>query len=160
MRFKVVGESERLVLSLLVLFATYYAVNTAALFLADGKKSDSEFMHYTMSLSFVLGILAGAIFYLASAPKSSPEVLTKEKCVSILKKALSKDEAMLLDSINGSEGITQDSLRFRTGFSKPKVSIIISRLEKSGIIAREKLGKTYRLYINGLDKEEGKAKEA
>ncbi len=161
MKLKIAGESERLLLSLVVVFTVYYAANLAIVFFAEGKESDSLFMHYTMTLSLLLGILAGMAFFFAARESTEDEIWTKEKSISILKRALNKDEATLLEIIRDSEGITQDSLRFRTGFSKSKLSIILSSLEKSGIIVREKLGKTYKLYTGEwLEKGESTAKEA
>jgi uncharacterized membrane protein len=58
-----------------------------------------------------------------------------------------EDEALLLEIIRENEGITQDSLRFRTGFSKSKVSALLLNLEKKGIITRERLGRTYKVFI-------------
>jgi uncharacterized membrane protein len=66
----------------------------------------------------------------------------------VLKKALSEDEKLLVDMISESEGITQDSIRFKTMFSKSKVSALLSELEKKDILSREKLGRTYKVFIS------------
>ena len=54
----------------------------------------------------------------------------------------------IVEMIKKAEGVTQDSIRFKTGFSKSKVSAIITELERKDIITREKMGRTYRLHIS------------
>ncbi len=65
----------------------------------------------------------------------------------ILKKALSDDEKKILDEIKKAGKITQDSLRFRLDWSKAKVSTILTNLDKIGLIQRERIGKTYKVYL-------------
>jgi predicted transcriptional regulator len=55
---------------------------------------------------------------------------------------------ILVEMISVSDGITQDSIRFKTGFSKSKVSYLLSEMEKKDIIVREKLGRTYKVFIS------------
>ncbi|MFV2041531.1 MAG: helix-turn-helix transcriptional regulator, partial [Candidatus Hydrothermarchaeales archaeon] len=62
--------------------------------------------------------------------------------------AVADVERTLIDLISGSEGVTQDSIRFKTGFSKSKVSALLSDLEKKDIISRERLGRTYKVFIS------------
>jgi uncharacterized membrane protein len=64
-----------------------------------------------------------------------------------LKKLLSEDEATIIEIIGENEGITQDSLHFRTGFSHSKLSTLMKRLEEKDLIVREKFGKTYKVYL-------------
>jgi uncharacterized membrane protein len=66
----------------------------------------------------------------------------------ILKKALTDDEIAIIDMVKDTPGVTQDSLRFRTDFSKSKVSALILNLEKKGIVQREKTGKTYKIFLS------------
>jgi len=64
-----------------------------------------------------------------------------------LKKLLSEDEATIIEIIGENEGITQDSLHFRTGFSHSKLSTLMKKLEEKDLIVREKFGKTYKVYL-------------
>ena len=66
---------------------------------------------------------------------------------NILRKALSDDEKRILDEIKKAGEITQDSLRFRLDWSKAKVSTILTNLDKRGLIQRERIGKTYKVYL-------------
>lgn len=66
---------------------------------------------------------------------------------AILRKALSDDEKAILDEIQKAGEITQDSLRFRLEWSKAKISTLLTRLDKMGLIQRERVGKTYKVYL-------------
>ena len=74
-------------------------------------------------------------------------VQSKDKEYGILRKALSKDEKAILDEIKKAGEITQDSLRFRLDWSKAKVSTILTNLDKRNLIQRERIGKTYKVYL-------------
>jgi uncharacterized membrane protein len=54
---------------------------------------------------------------------------------------------MIIEIIGENEGITQDSLHFRTGFSHSKLSTLMKKLEEKDLIVREKFGKTYKVYL-------------
>lgn len=81
-----------------------------------------------------------------------------EDIFSILKKALSPDETALLEQVRASPGgITQDSLRFRLNWSKPKVSTLLSQLDRMGLVQRERMGKTYKVhYQEGVREKQQK----
>ncbi len=68
--------------------------------------------------------------------------------LEVAEKLLEEDEKKVLRIITENEGITQDSLHFRTGFSTSKVSMIVKKLEEKDLIYRERFGKTYRLYLS------------
>ena len=71
----------------------------------------------------------------------------KEQEYNILKRALSEDEKAILDEIKKAREITQDSLRFRLNWSKAKVSTILTNLDRMNLIQRERIGKTYKVYL-------------
>jgi uncharacterized membrane protein len=54
---------------------------------------------------------------------------------------LDEDEQKVMEAIG--EGIKQEELPDITGFSRPKITRIISELENKRIISRTKRGKTY-----------------
>lgn len=142
-------ENERLLASVLLVFVVYFGLNSI-IFLLFGEE-DGIVVRYYMTLSFLGGMLIGVIFFLWSRPddvkKLSKYPSALERNLAILEHALTDDEALILRMIADSEGLTQDSLRFRTGFSKSKVSALLLGLEKNGLIYREKLGRTYKLTI-------------
>lgn len=99
---------------------------------------------------FLIAILA-VIIYIVMTPGRESETTSEEKnsdeLINVVERVMDKDESLIINIIKEHEGITQDSLRFKTGFSKAKISIILKELENKGIIYRERFGKTYRLYL-------------
>jgi len=138
-------ENERLLASVLLVFVIYFGLNS--LIFAFYGKEDGIAVRYFMSLSFLGGVLAGVLFFLWSKPKDGKSDSALERNLAILERALKDDEVLILRMIANSEGITQDSIRFRSGFSKSKVSALLLGMEKNGIVYREKLGRTYKITI-------------
>ena len=102
-------------------------------------------LSYTIPLIIALASMLAISVYFFSFDK-------KDEKIKILKKALSKDENEALEKIReAGGGITQDSLRFRLGWSKAKISTIINNLDRRGIIQRERFGKTYKIYCQEDD---------
>ncbi len=73
--------------------------------------------------------------------------------IAVAEKLLDEDEKKIFRIVVENEGITQDSLHFRTGFSHSKISMIIKKLEEKDLIYRERFGKTYRIYVSDWIKE-------
>ncbi len=142
-------ENERVLATFLLVFIVYFGLDSLASLVFT--QESLSFLRYRLTLSFIIGIVAGALFYMWAKPeeeeKPGEKPKTLDKSYAILERALSEDEALLLEIIRENEGITQDSLRFRTGFSKSKVSALLLNLEKKGIITRERLGRTYKVFI-------------
>lgn len=88
-------------------------------------------------IALIIGIIAS--FYLFEG--------RKDREYNILRKALSEDEKKVLDEIKKAGEITQDSLRFRLNWSKAKISTILTNLDKRGLVQRERIGKTYKVYL-------------
>jgi hypothetical protein len=149
-------ENERLLASVLLVFVVYFGLNSLIFILYGDRDGIAE--RYFMTLSFLGGMLAGILFFLWSRPEEGEKARSRstplERNLSILERALSEDETRILRMIAEAEGITQDSIRFRTGFSKSKVSAILLGLERNGIITRERLGRTYKLAISEWLKNE------
>ena len=92
------------------------------------------------SLIIAIAVAAIASFYLFKHDAKNEEY-------KIIRKALSEDEKAILDEIKKAGEITQDSLRFRLNWSKAKVSTILTNLDKMNLIQRERMGKTYKVYL-------------
>ncbi|MFQ6089711.1 MAG: helix-turn-helix transcriptional regulator [Candidatus Methanofastidiosia archaeon] len=101
-------------------------------------------MHYKMTVSFVISILIGILVFWITKPKEIFEM----DVFGILEKVLNEDETLILKLVRENEGITQDSLRYRCGFSKSKVSVMVQNLERKGIFLREKFGRTYKIHLS------------
>ncbi|MBI1969642.1 MarR family transcriptional regulator [Candidatus Woesearchaeota archaeon] len=74
--------------------------------------------------------------------------MLKEDKWKIIMGLLDENERKVLEAIKGQEGITQTTLRLRTDLSKAAISSIVTEFEKKKLIAREKKGKTYSIYIS------------
>lgn len=70
-----------------------------------------------------------------------------EKEFQAFLRGFSEDERKILKGIRKEEGITQSTLRFKTGLSKAHLSGILRMLEKKEIVARKPKGKTYELFL-------------
>ncbi len=68
--------------------------------------------------------------------------------LSVVEKLLEEDEKRVMKIIADNEGVTQDSIHFKTGFSASKVSLIIKKLEEKDLIYRERFGRTFRIYLS------------
>ena len=112
---------------------------------------------YTVAilLSLTLALVAGVLVTLWLKPTQTETVaVAKTDELEIIKRALSNDEKAVLDEIKRAGEITQDSLRFRLEWSKAKLSRILTNLDKLNIIQRERVGKTYNVFIAGERPEE------
>ena len=96
-------------------------------------------------INLVSLVLAAGLGFLTSLYLFRTKLEYKE--YHILRKALSDDEKKILDEIKKAGEITQDSLRFRLDWSKAKVSTILTNLDKRNLIQRERIGKTYKVYL-------------
>ncbi len=61
---------------------------------------------------------------------------------------VSEDESKVLELIRSKQGIAQKEIVENTGFSKAKVSGIVSSLEKKGLIWKKRIGLENRLYLS------------
>ncbi|MBI4020278.1 MAG: hypothetical protein HY367_03015 [Candidatus Aenigmarchaeota archaeon] len=107
------------------------------------------------SLSVAVGLVGMLVMSLLLFRKREQTPVEKPKAdeFSIMKRALSADEALLLEKVRAvPDGITQDSLRFRLNWSKAKVSTMLSNLDRMGLVQRERLGKTYKVHYQSQDK--------
>ena len=94
-------------------------------------------------IALIIGVIVS--FYLFN-------VKERDREYDIIRKVLSEDEKKILDEIKKAKEITQDSLRFRLGWSKAKVSTILTNLDKRNLIQRERTGKTYNVYLQKIRK--------
>ena len=112
---------------------------------------------YTVAilLSLTIALVVGLLVTLWLKPtKTETAIVAKMDELEIIKRALSDDEKAVLDEIRRAGEITQDSLRFRLDWSKAKLSRILTNLDKLNIIQRERMGKTYKVFIVGKQPKE------
>lgn len=82
-----------------------------------------------------------------STLEKQKQVQTKEEKVGILLKGLAEEEKKVITAVLEQDGITQQTLRFRTGLHKSKLSIVLGDLEKKGLIVRKEKGKTNQVFL-------------
>ena len=100
----------------------------------------------SLILALVVGVLA-SLWLKPTRTETAAAAQTDE--LEIIKRALSDDEKAVLDEIRRAGEITQDSLRFRLEWSKAKLSRILTNLDKLNLIQRERVGKTYNVFLTG-----------
>jgi hypothetical protein len=62
--------------------------------------------------------------------------------IEVVKEVLSEDENQVVKAMEGADKVKQEDLRERIGYSKAKISKIVSGLEKKGVVEKERYGKT------------------
>lgn len=150
-----------IVMVIVILFIVLFLVSSE--FLADQSTSGSGMMgdhmgtstDYTVPilLSLAIALVAGVLITLWLKPSMQTQPVEPVQPVpridelEIIKRALSDDEKQVLDEIRRAGEITQDSLRFRLEWSKAKLSRILTNLDKLNLIQRERLGKTYKVFL-------------
>lgn len=86
----------------------------------------------------LIAILVGIILYFLQLKKKAE----LEKI-----EYMKEDEKLIIQQIMQNEGIVQKKIAEYTGFSKGKVSKIVSDLEERKIIRKEKIGRRTKLYL-------------
>jgi uncharacterized membrane protein len=147
----------KIILLILVVTVSYFAVFLflSALFVPQ-PQSMQEMMRHMMGFHTNIAAINFAAISLALTAGVLVSLLVKTEPVTrevneleIVKRALSEDEKAILDEIRRAGEITQDSLRFRLGWSKAKLSRILTNLDKMNLIQRERVGKTYNVFLAG-----------
>lgn len=67
--------------------------------------------------------------------------------VSAIQHVLSSDENKILKILQETPEITQDSLKFRLGWSRPKLSAILTQMERVNLVQRKREGKTFTVFL-------------
>lgn len=84
---------------------------------------------------------------IVSALEKQKQMKVEEEKFDILLKGLDKDEQKVIKAVKEQDGITQSTLRLRTDLHKSKLSIVLDKLEKKGLIARKEKGKTKQVFL-------------
>lgn len=99
-------------------------------------------------LALILAIVAGLFVSLRTKPAKKARPVPRSSAMRIVRKKLSPDEKKMLNEIERTGVITQDSLRARLGWSKAKASTILTRLDKMNLVQKERQGKTYSVFLS------------
>ena len=114
----------------------------------NGGSTDTVLVNVvSLSIALIAGFLIA--FILLKSQKTAPAPAPSQTDeLEIIKRALSNDEKAVINEIRKAGEITQDSLRFRLEWSKAKLSRILTNLDKLNIIQRERVGKTYKVFLS------------
>ncbi len=127
----------------------FFITEPTSMMTVMGQMMGSDMMNFSSSSSITMNlvslIIAITVALVVSFLLFRPSIKHDE--FDIIKKALSEDEKAILYEIKKAGEITQDSLRFRLDWSKAKVSTILTNLDKMNLIQRERVGKTYKVYL-------------
>ncbi len=157
-----------LILSVLLLIDRLLATGPVQLILEDGRAVPVEGVSYfslNEVLFFIITAWLGGMSFLYivlfSKEKEIPELkkdiagIPESKSTAMLAaNLLEGDEKVLFQNILDVGMILQRELVLKTGFSEPKVSRLLDRLERKGLITRQRDGMGNRVLIN---REENKA---
>ncbi|MFQ6136264.1 MAG: helix-turn-helix transcriptional regulator [Candidatus Hydrothermarchaeales archaeon] len=109
---------------------------------------------YLPLLSASLAIISVLLlFYIMAERRGVQLSLFRKRDISEKIDILKEDEQAILKIIMESDGIVQRKIQDLTGFSKAKVSKILSELEKRGAIRKEQIGRKNRIYLTEKLKE-------
>ncbi len=134
-----------LIISSLIYLQSQLVYGQMPCYLQGGTQSYTPYILLIFGI-FLVGFPFVKPFLKSRANLQSEKPDEKQSVIEMVEKLLNDDEAKILKIIYENEGITQDSLHFRTGFSHSKISMIIKKLEEKGLIVRERFGRTYKLY--------------
>ncbi len=103
----------------------------------------------------ILAVLLG--LYLIRTEQNQKRILTqleqkhrelgKDDRRTMLLDLLTADERKVMEAVLGQPGISQATLRLRTGMSKPKLSMLLKTLEERGVIVKEESGRTNTVHL-------------
>ena len=102
---------------------------------------------FLFSLGFYLLVFATGEEAIVKRLESDTTRKLSEEKFSILLKGLDEYEKKVLSAVREQNGITQQTLRLRTNFSKAKLSQVLTTLEKKELVRREKEKKTLAVYL-------------
>lgn len=147
-----------------------FVAETGSCYLADGTCLHDE-QQQGSSLYIFAGVLSAALVILGVYLlffERTQELLAKQhlEVSSALKEAkrqerekdefkaflsgFTEDEQKVILAIKEQDGITQSTLRYRTGLSKTALSLMLSEFEKRGIVSRKEAGKTKQVFLRIL----------
>ena len=154
-----------LIISVLLLIDRLLATGPVQLIMEDGKaipiEGASYFSFNEVLLLIITAWLGGMSFlYIIqfSREKETPDISVKEgkeiteipeskSSALMAANILEGDEKILFQNIIDNDGILQRELVMKTGFSEPKVSRLLDRVERRGLIMRQRNGMGNRVLL-------------
>jgi ribosomal protein S25 len=110
--------------------------------------------YVALGLIFSMAALGVYLIFFEKSQKAIVQTLenhkkiqTEQEKFDILLKGLNEDEQKVIRAVKEQDGITQQTLRFRTDMHKSKLSIVLDGLEKKGLVKRVEKGKTNQVFL-------------
>ncbi len=148
-----------LIISVLLLIDRLLATGPVQLVLQDGTAVPIEGASYfslNEVLFFIITAWLGGMSFLyiilfprAEMVRESAGVPETKSTATLAANILDGDEKALFQKIIDNDGILQRELVLKIGFSEPKVSRLLDRLERRGLIVRQRDGMGNRVLIRG-----------
>lgn len=146
------------------LTSSLMGLSGGACFLESGKcVHEQNFMPFiigAVAILFTLGLGIYLILFSKTAKtfetaqksilnkiKSTKNKELKEERFKILLTGLDEDEKKVMTAVKEQDGVSQSTLRYRTDLSKTKISMVLSQLEKKGLITKVKKGKINNIFL-------------
>ena len=153
MDFSLMDETSKAIFIILVFIVSYiFALVPLGIVLDPTSTLAERMMNFETPelrlLNMLAVVVALAVGFLVSYNIALAQRDEPEHQLEIIKKALSDDERLVVEEGERAGDITQDSLRFRLDWSKAKVSTVLSNLDRMGVIQRERMGKTYKVFLD------------
>ncbi|HLC63615.1 MAG TPA: MarR family transcriptional regulator [Candidatus Nanoarchaeia archaeon] len=104
------------------------------------------FIGFMFALGFYLLFFAKGEEVILKRLERDERKRTKEEEFVLISRALDDYEKKVLEIVRKEEGITQNTLRIKTGMSKAKLSYVLQDLEKKKLVVREQKGKTLAVH--------------
>ena len=154
-----------LIISVLLIIDRLLATGPVQLILADGKAvpiESASFFSINEVLFFIIAAWVGGMsfLYIILNSKEIPELKDEEipelkREIAVIQESkstlaatlLEGDEKVLFQNILDNDGILQRELIIKTGFSEPKVSRLLDKAERRGLIIRQRDGMGNRVFL-------------
>lgn len=150
-----------LIISVILIIDRLLAQGNVQLVLADGKAvpvesaslfSINEVLFFIIAawlggMSFVFIILNSKEKEISGSKMEIPVISETRTTASLAASLLEGDEKILFQIIVNNDGVLQRDLILNTGFSEPKVSRLLDKAEKKGLIMRQRDGMGNRIFL-------------
>ena len=150
-----------LIISVLLLADKLLSTGPVQFILEDGKAVPVEGVSYFSlnevlffiitawlgGMSFIYIILFSRDKETPDLEREIPEITENKSTVQLAANLLDGDEKVLFRKIVDNDGILQRELILKTGFSEPKVSRLLDKVERRGLIIRQRDGMGNRIFL-------------
>jgi len=118
--------------------ASYFSLNEVLFFIITA---------WLGGMSFIYIILFSREKETPDLERETPEIPENKSTIQLAANLLDGDEKVLFQKIVDNDGILQRELILKTGFSEPKVSRLLDKVERRGLIIRQRDGMGNRIFL-------------